>query len=232
MIKCICGLPGSGKNQYATSLAIQNLKKGIKVYSSYPIKTKLKSYNKDNFLKDVEIRTFKINKEMFLKGQFDTGSVIIFDEAYLDFFNQEWKSANKEEIKKYSGSRHLGLTLYYITQNPQRILPYLRDVTDSYIWIEKRIFWNRCTEYFELENVGKLVGEDLSQLSPRLVRQWIYLRNKKIMISYNDSYLKDTVTLDNKHEEMYPTFEVEYRNIIKRIKASYKRLIDFRKSLT
>ncbi len=232
MIKCICGLPGSGKNQYSTNLAIKAMKDGYKVYSTYPIKTKIRSYNKSNFLKKIQVRTYKMTKEKFLKGEFEPGSVLLFDEAWLDFFNMDWKKTNKEELKKYNGSRHLGITLYYITQAPQRISPYLRDVTDSYIWLEKKLLWNKVTEYYELENVGKLVGEGMGMLSPRLVKQSIYIRKKYIMTSYNDSYLKDSVVLNSGNDEMYETFKVEYRHIFKRIYRYYKRKLDYRRELT
>lgn len=231
MIKCICGLPNAGKNQLATKLAIDSMRNGFKVYSSYPIKTRIRSYNPNNLFRKVEVRSFVIDKQMFLNGEFELGSTIIFDEAWLDFFNQDWKKVDKNEMKKYNGSRHLGLTLYYITQNPNRIIPYLRDVTDSYLWLERKLFFNKITEYFELENLGKIVGEELGQLSPHLVNRSIYFRKKSIMLSYNDSYLKDGVILDNSRERMHDTFDVEYRSLFKRIKAYYKRKIAFRKSL-
>lgn len=231
MIKCICGLPGSGKNQYATWLAIKYLKAGYKVYSSYPIKTTVRSFNKSKFFKNVEVTTFVINKEMFMKGMFEAGSVIFFDEAWLDFFNQDWKSVNKDELKKYNGSRHLGLNLFYITQSPHRIIPYLRDVTDSFLWIERKLFYNSVTEYYEIENVGKLVGEELGMLSPRLVNRSMYFRKKKIMVSYNDSYLKDSVELDSTNDVAHETFNVEYRSLLKRIRRYCIRMYDYRKKL-
>lgn len=231
MIKCICGLPGAGKNQYATDLAIKAINAGFKVYSSYPIKTKVRSYSKRNFLKKVEVTTYKITKEKFLAGEFEPGSVIIFDEAWLDFFNQDWKKVNKDELAKYNGSRHLGITLYYMTQAPSRIIPYLRDVTDSYLWIEKRLLFNKIIEYYELEQVGKLVGDEPMMISPRLVKQHIYIRKKKTKTSYNDSYLKDLIVLDNSHDEQYEPFKVEYRSLYKRIKQGFKRKMDYKMSL-
>lgn len=231
MIKCICGLPGNGKNQYATHVAIKAMRDGYKVYSSYPIKTKIRSFNKNNFLKNVEVRTYVINKEKFLKGEYEPGSVIIFDEAWLDFFNMEFKSVNKEEIKKYAGARHMGITLYYLTQNATRITPYLKDSTDSYLWSEKKLLYNKITEYFQLENIGKIVGEEMNQISPKLVKQFIYFRKKSIMTSYNDSYLKDQVKLDGSHDQMYEPFKVEYRSLFKRIRKNITRMLQYRKSL-
>ncbi|WP_313345703.1 zonular occludens toxin domain-containing protein [Sedimentibacter sp.] len=231
MIKCICGLPGSGKNQYATSLAIRYLKAGYKVYSSYPIKTYVRSLDPKRFFKKVQVRTFVMDKDRFLSGHFEPGSVLIFDEAWLDFFNMDWKSVDKDELKKYNGSRHLGINLYYVTQSPHRIIPYLRDVTDSFMWIERKLLFNKITEYYEIENVGKLVGEDIGQLSPRLVKQSIYFRKKHIMTSYDDSYLKDKVILDNSFDEAYEPFTVEYRGLIKRFRKAFKRKLDFYKNV-
>ena len=228
MIKCICGLPGSGKNQYATHLAIKYMKAGYKVYSTYPIRAKIRSFRD---FKKKWITTYKITKESFLAGNFEEGSIIIFDEAWQDFFNQDWKNVNKQELKKYNGSRHLGISLFYITQSPHRIIPYLRDVTDSYMWIERTLLWNKITEYYELENVGRLVGEDMGMLSPKLVNRKIYFRKKKIFTAYNDSYLKDSVTLDTSNDENYPQFEVKYRNIIKRIKSKIIRYVEYRKTI-
>lgn len=232
MIKCICGLPGSGKNQYSTKLAIKAMQDGYRVYSTYPIKTKILSLNKENLFKRIEVRTFELSKDKFLKGDFEPGSILLFDEAWLDFFNMDWKKVKKEELRKYNGSRHLGITLYYITQSPHRIIPYLRDVTDSYIWIERKLLWNKLTEYYEIENVGKLVGEDMGMLSPRLVKQSIYIRNRRIMTSYNDVYLKNSVILEGKTDKMHDTFNVEYRHIFKRIFRHYKRKLNYRKELT
>ena len=51
------------------------------------------------------------------------------------------------------------------------------------------------------------------------------------MTSYNDVYLKNSVTLQGKSDKMHDTFNVEYRNIFKRIFRHYKRKIKLQKRI-
>ena len=88
MFKFIIGLKGAGKSYYATYLALKHLKKGLKVYSNFPI-------NGANILDTEDLTNFF----------FPAKSLIILDEAGVLMNCRNWSKLDMATLEFFSQSR-------------------------------------------------------------------------------------------------------------------------------
>lgn len=115
--------PGEGKSYIATALALKFMEEGRKVFTNYPV---------------VSIDGEHVS--MYWERQFmeknACGSVIIIDEAYRDYSSREFKSFTKDDHTWFATTGHNEISLYLITQNPQRIDLIIREVVN--VWLKVR----------------------------------------------------------------------------------------------
>lgn len=206
MISSIHGLPGVGKNVYATYLAIKHYKRtnnliarGTRrmnhepvwinnVYSSYPIllDKKRKVYSRQ--VKPDDLR----NQYSFLPG-----AIIIIDEIQSFYDSDEYKKFPKEIAVFNQFHRHFGIQdIYYISQHPSRVVKKLRNVTCQFRKI--RFFfkfpflpWGLMyyTNYYEFEDYGKWHHPSREMKNYDCDNHFLIFNVKKIFKSYNSIYL-------------------------------------------
>ena len=206
MISCISGLPGSGKNVYATYLAKKHFKhentffkrfiRRIKhrdiyinnVYSTYPIilHKKKRIYSNIVTLNDLDNSySFKDN------------SIIFIDEVQSFYDSDEYKDFPKKIAVFNQFHRHFGIRdIYYISQHPSRIVKKLRNVTSQFTKIRYfRIipFINLgvmyLTNYYEFEDYGKWHHPMKEQRTYDVDNHFKFFFVKPIFKSYNSIYL-------------------------------------------
>ena len=195
MLSVLCGLPGSGKTNLATQIAVKEMKRGRPVFSNYPIKAKLRL----GFNKYVTLTSKVLEKKMFKEYAFPEGSLLIIDEVQNWFNSRFFKEMGKEQLAFFTGHRHMSTDILCTVQHPARMDITLREIADSFIWIRslKLIPLRIGTEYFHFEDIGKHLSKRVGDggLSKEYYRRHIYLK-RKTCLSYNDKYLKDTIFKD------------------------------------
>lgn len=207
MISCISGLPGSGKNVYATYLAKKHFKsenslikrfiRRIKhkeiyynnVYSTYPIilNPKKRIYSNIVTLNDLDN-----------SYSFKNHAIIIIDEVQSFYDSDEYKDFPKQIAVFNQFHRHFGVKdIYYISQHPSRIVKKLRNVTSQFTKIRYfRIlpFINLgimyFTNYYEFEDYGKWHHPSKEQQTYDVDNHFKLFFVKPIFKSYNSIYLK------------------------------------------
>lgn len=206
MISSIHGLPGVGKNVYATYLAIKHYKKTnnivnrIKrkighnqiwinnVYSSYPIllDKKRKIYSRKVSPDDLK------NQYKFLPN-----CIIIIDEIQSFYDSDEYKKFPKEIAVFNQFHRHFGIRdIYYISQHPSRVVKKLRNVTCEF---KKIRFFIKIpilpygimyyTNYYEFDDYGKWHHPSREMKTYDCDNHFVLFNAKKIFKSYNSVYL-------------------------------------------
>lgn len=206
MISSIHGLPGVGKNVYATYLAIKHYKRtnsliarGIRrihhepvwinnVYSSYPIllNKKKKIYSRQVNPDDLR------NQYSFLPN-----AIIIIDEIQSFYDSDEYKKFPKEIAVFNQFHRHFGIQdIYYISQHPSRVVKKLRNVT--YQFRKIRFFFKfpiipwgimYYTNYYEFEDYGKWHHPSKEMKNYDVDNHFVFFNVKKVFKSYNSVYL-------------------------------------------
>lgn len=115
------GVPGSGKTTYAVRLARLYQRRGIPVYTNFPCSIAYRLSIDDLGVKD------------FSK------SILILDEAGIDFNNRDWKSFPKKVLEFVKLHRHYGTGLIFMSQ--------------GYDDCDKKIR-SLCTRFFNLKKLG------------------------------------------------------------------------------
>lgn len=206
MISSIHGLPGVGKNVYATYLAIKHYKKTnslfsrmfrrIKhyptyinnVYSSYPI---LLDKKRKVFSRQVCPDDLK-NQYSFLPN-----SLIIIDEIQSFYDSDEYKKFPKEIAVFNQFHRHFGIQdIYYISQHPSRVVKKLRNVTCQFRKI--RFFFKfpiipfglmYYTNYYEFDDYGKWHHPSREMKTYDCDNHFILFNVKQVFNAYDSVYL-------------------------------------------
>ena len=206
MISSIHGLPGVGKNVYATYLALKHYKRtnsliarGIRrihhepvwinnVYSSYPI---LLDKKKNVYSRQVNPDDLR-NQYSFLPG-----ALIIIDEIQSFYDSDEYKKFPKEIAVFNQFHRHFGIQdIYYISQHPSRVVKKLRNVTCQFRKI--RFFFKfpivpwgimYYTNYYEFEDYGKWHHPSREMKNYDVDNHFVLFNVKKVFKSYNSVYL-------------------------------------------
>lgn len=172
MISCISGLPGKGKNVYATYLAkkhyssenslIKRFFRRIKhketyinnIYTTFPIllDKKRKIYSNMITLNDLD-GSFSFKKN----------ALIIIDEVQSFYDSDEFKDFPKKIAVFNQFHRHFDIKdIYYISQHPSRIVKKLRNISCKFIKIRTFIIIPLInlgimylSNYYEFEDYGK-----------------------------------------------------------------------------
>jgi len=231
MISSIHGLPGVGKNVYATYLAIKHYKRTnslinrIKrrighnpirinnVYSSYPI---LLDKKRKIFSRKVGPDDLR-NQYSFLPN-----AIIIIDEIQSFYDSDEYKKFPKEIAVFNQFHRHFGIQdIYYISQHPSRVVKKLRNVTCEFKKI--RFFikfpllpWGLMyyTNYYEFDDYGKWHHPSKEMKNYDCDNHFVIFNVKKVFKSYNSVYLH--VLNDNKPikgEEKFENLDLNEKEI-------------------
>lgn len=207
MISCISGLPGSGKNVYATYLAKKHFKREnspIKrlirrlrhediyinnVYSNYPI-----LLNKRH---NIYSRIVSIN-DLDNSKQFLDNSIIFIDEVQADYDSDEHKAFPKKIATFNQFHRHFGISdIYYISQHPSRIVKKLRNISCEFIKIQTfrvipliNLAFMYTTSYYEFDDYGKW-HHPVKEMKTYDVDNHIkFFFAKSVFRAYNSTYLQ------------------------------------------
>lgn len=213
MITSIHGLPGSGKNVYATYLALKKYKKNnslIKrtirrihkrpliynnIYSSYPILLDKKRLIFSHIVSPYDLK----NQFSFLPN-----ALIIIDEIQSFYDSDEFKDFPKVIATFNQFHRHFGISdIIYISQHPSRVVKKLRNVTSQYRKIQSFYrfpflpFGFICyTNYYEFDDYGKYPHPPKEAKTYDVDNHVVFFNVKKVFQSYNSIYLH--VLNDNK----------------------------------
>lgn len=166
---CICrqshftiyfGIPGSGKSTIASLIAKKELKKskkGRRVFSNFAIKG-----------------TYVLNKEDI--GIYDmTNSLLIVDEAGVDYDNRNWKdNLTKEQVYFYKHYRHYLCDIAMFSQALD-IDVKLRNLSDRYRIVRKSLipFYVITKEIRKKIDINKETGELIERF------YWVFLSTKR-----------------------------------------------------
>ena len=206
MISCISGLPGSGKNVYATYLAkkhfarennsfrrfIRRLKHHDllinNIYSNYPILLNKK--------KKIYSNLISIND---LNGDYSyiKNALIIIDEIQADYDSEEHKIFPKRIATFNQFHRHFGIKdIYYISQHPSRIVKKLRNISCVFIKIRKflvipiiKIAFLYYTNYYEFDDYGKWHHPSKEMKTYDVDNHFRLFFVNKVFKAYNSTYL-------------------------------------------
>lgn len=173
------GVPGSGKSTIACRIARKKLKKKIDVYSNFAIKG-----------------TYKLEKEDIGKYQIEN-SLLIFDEAGVDFDNRNWKvNFNKDQVYFLKNHRHYKDDIIFFSQNLDMDVK-IRNLSDDLRIVKKSII-----PFFVVErSIKKTIGinPDTKQLEDVycykfLSRKWYFMpKSWKYFNSYTRKELASKV---------------------------------------
>ena len=251
MISVISGLPGKGKNVYATYLAkkhyqrenilISRLKRSLRhcpsrinnVYSTYPIllDKRRKIYSNVISLNDLDG-----------SYRFEYGALIIVDEVQSFYDSDEWQDFPKKIAVFNQFHRHFNIDdIYYITQHPSRLVKKLRNVSFKFIKIRKflvipflQIGFMYLTNYYEFEDYGKWHHPAKEMKTYDVDNHFFPFYARSVFKSYNSKYLnvlnidkplysKGTFNkLDLTEEEVYKIFGDIWVDNIKKSKKKKK----------
>lgn len=196
----ICGLPGTGKNVFATWLARSHYKrinrfrffkkKRNYIYSNYPIRLDSKNYSKSVSLDDLDLR-----------HSWNVGSTIILDEIQLYFDSLDFKDFPKGIRNTFQLHRHFGISdIYIISQHPSRIVKQLRvlacefyDVVGYYKIPFTPFAIFRYNIYYNFDDFGKSVKVKKADVPYKFSKKIRIINYKKIYKSYNTCYMSELV---------------------------------------
>lgn len=128
MIRTYIGKIGCGKSSYAVKLSRKWIKKGVPVYSNFPIK--------DCFLYDISDL-----------GKYDVSNcVVILDEAGIDLNNRSYKETSKDFIKWVKLIRHYHVKEMYIFSQANDFDITLRRLSSKLYVIKKYFFYSKIIQ--------------------------------------------------------------------------------------
>lgn len=138
----LIGKKGSGKTTQLTKIALQNIKKGRKVYSTVSIPG-----------------TFHMDPQSLDKGlTIDPGSVLLIDEVGMIWDNRQFKSFSTNTRDFFKLQRHAGITCYMFSQTTD-VDKKLRDLCDE-IWLCKNIFRVFSLQRLIIKKIGVTKDEE------------------------------------------------------------------------
>lgn len=138
----LIGKKGSGKTTQLTKIALQNIRKGRKVYSTVRIPG-----------------TFQIDPQSLDKGMtIDPGSVLLIDEVGMIWDNRQFKSFSTNTRDFFKLQRHAGITCYMFSQTTD-VDKKLRDLCDE-IWLCKNIFRVFSLQRLIIKKIGVTKDEE------------------------------------------------------------------------
>lgn len=166
MIYLITGTPGTGKTSMALSWVLDN-------------KFDLFRDTNGNLRPIFAVNIPNINKKVLpindlsaeeflakpLHDNFEVGSVIFVDEASEIYPNRSAASKLPAHVDGLNKLRHYGLTLILITQSPQMIDPFVRNLVGKHVHIERKQLgskmyeWNTCQTSFSATTFGNAYSQ-------------------------------------------------------------------------
>lgn len=181
MIKCFCGVPGSGKSYEAVQTILDAAKQGRKIYTNIDgfddseCKEFQKNYcNLTDFQLDTTIH-FLTKEQVFNFWEFvENGSLIVIDEIQLNFSNRDWSSeGNRSFVRWAEVHRHHGFDLIMLTHSTEKIDKHVRSLIDwTYVYDKVNYFGslvkNRYTKNaFKFDqDKGKAIKSNIRQYDP------------------------------------------------------------------
>ena len=244
MLTAINGLPGSGKNVYATHLAQKHFRRTNSllariirkinhepiiinnVYSTYPIL--LKKYSKRSKKPPIysnKVTLYDLNNEY----SFIPGAFIVIDEVQAFYDSEEYKDFPREIAIFNQFHRHFDIDdIIYISQHPSRIVKKIRVLISEFVKI--RIFFNiplinigfmYYTKYFEFEDYGKYHHPKKEAQTYDFQNGFCFFRTKKVFKGYESQYL----SVLNENKPLYESGEYSDLHLSERdVKNIYRGL--------
>lgn len=121
ILTVVFGLPGSGKSSLAAYYAFKAMKKGIPVYSNFPV-----------------TGAFKIDK--YDLGQYEIKhGLVLIDEAGLSFNARDWKRFTDSHQHFFRYYRHDFNQVYVFSQSWDSVDKVIRDVAWRYMLVKKTL---------------------------------------------------------------------------------------------
>lgn len=157
MIKAYTGFPGSGKSLACTYYAMQDIKAGKKVFTSYAVKG-----------------AYKVTFEDLCKYRFPPNSTVIIDESGRWFNSRSWKDLPPEVFDMFTLHRHMQWDLVVAVQSFNRIDIALREVIEVVYWARNEWYlpFFIYDGYIDVENLG-MKGESFTR---HLIWRWTKAR--------------------------------------------------------
>lgn len=204
MIEAYTGYPGAGKTMALTWRAVRDMRKGYKVFTSYPVKG-----------------AYRLTFDDLINYTFPPGSTLIIDESGRWFNSRNWSKLPAEVFDLFTLHRHMKLDLIVGVQNFNRIDVALREVIELVwwarnIWIlpffmydgyydveqlgmkgeyQKRHYiwrWTRSRKYYDTHIMSKEVNKDEIPLVPWVEKekksQKILKKLQKILAKIGSKY--------------------------------------------
>jgi len=130
MIRAYIGLLGEGKNFSMVADAIDQIKKGRRVISNFPINFRYwkKSYSS----------IYKAGKDFEDSFLSEENALFLIDEAPIVLPNYYWNKLPGEFLLKFAQSRKYGLDIFYTSQGFTHTVKRLRDITNEVVRCERR----------------------------------------------------------------------------------------------
>ena len=199
-ITVFAGKTGSGKTMLATSYALDRIKKGQIVFSTYYIKG-----------------AYKLPYD-FYNYNYPEDSLLVIDEAQIGLDSREYKKLTDKGISgrlknKLSMHRHQKLDIFFITQNPEEIDAQIRRYTTQMFYCNKTLLCrkpnikNRCFDilpyfqYFEIwpdintYELYKKRSDPNLKISDYGVKRGFKFIRKNVFNSYNTNQMDKASSL-------------------------------------
>lgn len=209
MIRAINGLPGYGKNVYATYLAKKHFKRTnfilfriirrVKhepiyinnVYTTYPVL--LKKFSKKNNIYSNKITLYDLDNSY----KFQKDSFIVIDEVQGFYDSEEYRDFPKSIATFNQFHRHFDIKdIIYISQHPSRIVKKLRNLISEYDKIRVfiripilNIAFMYYSRYFEFEDYGKYHHPKKEAKTYDVKNRFVIFRTNTVFKSYHSKYL-------------------------------------------
>lgn len=216
MISCISGLPGKGKNVYATYLAKKHFKHENNLFKRFTRKIKHQELYVNNVYTSYPILLDKRKKiysnlitiyDLDNRYRFKKNSLIIIDEVQSFYDSDEHKFFPKNIAIFNQFHRHFDVKdIYYISQHPSRIVKKLRNVSCKFIKIRKFVIIPilnlgimYITNYYEFDDYGKWHHPSKELKNYDVDNHFKFFFVKPIFKSYYSKYL----SVLNKDKPLY-----------------------------
>lgn len=126
MIDFYFGLPGEGKTFLVTKRTMEQMKRGRKVFSNYPIIFRHKGKMLSSYVWEDRYALEPI-------AECD----IIIDEAYRYASSRDWKNFSKDDHTFFATSGHMGINIVIITQAVPRVDVIIRELVGQFHLVRK-----------------------------------------------------------------------------------------------
>lgn len=206
-LHAICGLPGSGKTEAMTALAIKHYKRTNRpfkryirkrhnlseyvnnVYTNYPVLLDSKHQIYSNIV-DID--------DLDCSYRFLPNALIALDETQLKYDSMEYKNFPRSIPRFLQAHRHFNIKeIYLATQHPNRLVVYMKNIITNYDRFYKSIkipftpyklsLYKRC---YELEDYPSIMTRNKEEkMLKDISTHFLFMNEKKVHSSYDTCYL-------------------------------------------